>query len=113
CVRGQFSPHGIWMHLPPPFGGTTSVSYSLKKQFRTFNVGVGLNDGPRSCLPLTFAVYGDGKLLWKSRPVSSPADTQNCTGLSVQGVDKLTLEVSGSGEAQGTHAVWIEPYVME
>jgi hypothetical protein len=31
--------------------------------------------------------------------------------LSVQGIDKLTLEVSGSGDERGTHAVWIEPSV--
>jgi hypothetical protein len=105
--------HGIWMHLPPPQGGKASVSYSLNGEFRTFHAGVSLNDGPWKCIPITFTVFGDGKPLWRSRPVTSQADTQYCKDLDVRNIDRLTLEVSGVGEVQAAHAVWIEPYVMK
>ena len=110
-VQGHVSPHGLFMHLPPQAPQKTEVSYRLDKKYRTFSASVSLNDGPPNCIPLIFAVYGDGKLLWRSTPVTSQQDTQSCKNLSVQGVDKLTLQVSGFGDARGTHAVWIEPSV--
>jgi hypothetical protein len=113
CVRGRVSPRGIFMHLPPPNGGTVRVSYQLGKRFSTFNTAVSLNDGPPRCIPLTFAVYGDGRRLWESKPVASQPDGQSCLKLSVWGVDRLTLEVRGQGDERGTHAVWIEPYLTE
>jgi NPCBM/NEW2 domain len=112
-VQGKGSPHGIWMHLPPEAPQKTSVSYRLGKNFSTFNASVSLNDGPRDCTPMTFTVYGDGHPLWQSKPVAQQMDTQECKGLSVKDVEKLTLEVSGKGDARGTHAVWIEPSVSE
>lgn len=113
CVRGKVSLHGIFFHLPPPDGGRTSVTYRLGGRFRTFNSTVSLNDGPPACIPLTFTVYGDGRKLWQSAPVSSQADEQSCQALSVQGIDQLTLEVQGRGDVRGTHAVWVEPYLTE
>jgi hypothetical protein len=101
------------MHLPPQEPQTTSVSFRIGKRFSTFQTQVSLNDGPRDCAPLTFIVSGDGKVLWRSHPVTSQADTQTCTGLSVKGVETLTLEVSGPGDPRGTHAVWIEPSLAE
>jgi serine/threonine protein kinase len=111
-VKGQVSPHGIFMHLLHEEPQRASVSFRLGKRYSTFSTTVSLNDGPPECTPLTFAVYGDGRLLWESRPVSSQADTQACTGLSVQGVEKLTLEVRCQGDERGTHAVWLEPQLM-
>jgi serine/threonine protein kinase len=109
CVKGKVSPHGIWMHLPPTGRGVTSVSYRLGKQYRTFRTGVSLNDGPGRCTPLTFSVHGDGHILWQSDPVAIQEDEQSSPDISVKDVDKLTLEVNGSGSETGSHAVWIEP----
>jgi len=113
-VDGKASPHGIFMHLSA-LGEVkkSAISYRLDKQYWTFNTEVSLNDGPKECIPLTFTVSGDGKVLWQSKPVASQAATQACTGLSVQGIDKLTLELSGTGDERGTHGVWIEPYLMK
>lgn len=111
-VQQKVALHGIWMHLPPAQQNkVTSISYQLGGQYRTFNTEISLNDGPPTCTPLTFRVYGNGKVLWTSRPVESQADAQSCRHLSVRGIDKLTLEVSGQGEERSTHAVWIEPYL--
>jgi serine/threonine protein kinase len=108
-VKGEVSLHGIFMHLPPDRPQRASVSFFLGKRFSTFDASVSLNDGPPECDPMIFTVYGDGKVLWRSRPVSSQADTQSCKGLSIHNVEKLTLEVRGNGDERGTHAVWIEP----
>jgi hypothetical protein len=59
---------------------------------------------------VTFSVFGDGHLLWKSRPVSSQADADHCK-VSVKGVDQLTIEVDCPGFPGRAHAVWIDPYV--
>jgi serine/threonine protein kinase len=113
-IKGKHWPHGIFMHpAPPPADGEpVSLSYRLAKRYRNFCSLVSLNDGPmRSEVPLTFKVYGDGKLLKSSRPVSAQADTQ-CIEASVKGVDVLKIEVTCPAEPpKGAHAVWIEPFV--
>ena len=112
-VEGKRSLHGIGMHAARH--GSASASYGLRKQFDVFSAEVSLNDSSqRSPVPLTFAVYGDGQLLWQSRPVVTRADTQKCT-VSVKNVDVLQLRVM-SDQPPGTplfgaHGVWIEPAV--
>jgi len=110
-VNGTVSPNGIGMH--PSFAGPASVSYSLGKRYRTFETKVGLNDSsPGSDSPMTFYVYGDGNLLWKSKPVEAPQDLQECK-ISVQGVNALKLEVNAFGKARGAHGAWLEPALTE
>jgi hypothetical protein len=108
-VKGVTSPHGIFMHPPPPGGRPASVSYKLGKQYSTFQAQVSLNDGPpRSVTPLTFAVYGDGHVLWKSKPLSTQDQTQECK-VPVQNVDVLKIEVISLGDPRAGHGVWLEP----
>jgi hypothetical protein len=110
-VRGQVLPHGIFMHPPREPGTPASVTYSLRKGFTTFHAEVSLNDGPgRAEAPCTFWVYGDGRLLWQSSPVTSQQDAQACT-VSVEGVDQLRLAVTCQGPPRGAHAVWVDPCV--
>jgi serine/threonine protein kinase len=110
-VKGNISQHGIFMHAAPPHEGPARVSYRIGKQFSTLHVEVSQNDGPpRAMAPCTFLVYGDGKLLWNSRPVVSQEDTQT-EAIGVRGVETITLEVRCPGEPRGAHMVWIEPYL--
>ncbi len=111
-VHDQLSPHGIFMHPPMrPDGGAASLGYRLGKQYGHFYAETSLNDGPpESETPLTFSVFGDGRLLWRSRPVQSQADAERCA-ISVTGVDVLRLQVDCPGPPRGAHAVWVEPYV--
>jgi serine/threonine protein kinase len=110
-VQGRESPHGIFMHPPPAWEGTASLTYQLTGGFSTFRASVSLNDGPpRSETPFTFAIYGDNHRLWQSRPLSTQADTQNCA-ISVQGVMRLRLEVRSAGDPRAAHAVWFEPHL--
>ncbi len=113
-VRGEPSLHGIFMHPPPPpNSGNPRLAYSLNRQYDVFQADVSLNDGPmRSDTPLTFYLYGDGKLLWKSREVSSQDDSQTCN-VSIKNVGTLAIEIECPGEPRGAHAVWIEPRVSK
>jgi serine/threonine protein kinase len=114
-VHGVVAAHGIFMHPPgdDQEGQPASLSYSLGKAYQVFQTDVSFNDGPqRSELPCTFFVYGDGRLLWKSRPVSSQADAQPCL-VSVEGVDILRIVVVCPGPPHGAHAVWIDPRVIK
>jgi serine/threonine protein kinase len=112
-VRGKNSTHGIFMHAAPPHLGAASISYSLNKKYARLQADVSINDGPpRSESPVTFAVYGDGKLLWQSQPISSQGQGQSFS-VSVEGVDVLTLQVTCEGEPRGAHAVWVEPQVTK
>jgi serine/threonine protein kinase len=110
-VKGIVSPHGIGMH--PSFDGPASVSYSLGKQYQTFEAKVSLNDSsPGTDSPMIFNLYGDGRLLWKSTPVETADDTQTCK-VSVKDVDTLKLEVTGRKKLHGAHGVWLEPAVSK
>lgn len=112
-VRGVASPHGIWMHLPHEEPKQCGVTFRLDGKYRTFQTRVSLNDGPSNSIPLTFSIHGDGRLLWESKPVSSQADEQTSPTLNVQGVHRLRLSVTGTGDERGSHAVWIEPTLFQ
>ena len=112
-VGGQLSPHGIFMHAPPPpETGRSNVSFKLNKEYSKFRARVSLNDGPEaSSVPLVFAVYGDGVQLWHSYPVFMQRDGQKIE-ISVSDVNVLKLEITcPPGPIGGAHAVWIEPIV--
>jgi hypothetical protein len=113
-VQGKVSPHGIFMHPPPPDRGkVVSLSFDLRGQFETFQADVSLNDGPPPPQwPATFHVYGDGKLLWESKEVRSQQNAQRVR-VSVKGVQVLRLAVTCAGPGHGVHAVWIEPAVAK
>jgi hypothetical protein len=110
-VDGKVSPHGIGMH--PTWDGSVSLTYSLAGQFQEFRGEVSVNDSSKgSSSPMTFFVYGDGQILWKSKPVSGQEDGQSFV-VSVKGVKLLKLETAASGPVGGAHGVWIEPVVRK
>jgi serine/threonine protein kinase len=113
-VNDKQWPKGIFMHPPHPGeGNEASLTYSLRKEYKTFETKVSIGDTPdRAESPATFYVYGDGKLLWRSNPVWSRADEQACA-VSVQGIDRLKLATSCAGPPRGTHAVWLDPVVSK
>jgi len=110
-VRGVTSPNGIFMHPSPRPGAVASLSVEAGKRYRTFETQVSLNDGPRGGgPPVTFWVYGDGQLLWKSKPIHGQWELDRCQ-VSVENVNVLRIAVTCEGEPFGMHAVWIEPLV--
>jgi hypothetical protein len=110
-IEGRIYPHGIFMHPPPPHRGAASITFRIDRRFARFRTEVTLNDGPRQAeFPSIFSVYGDGRLLWRSAPISSQANRDRCL-IDITAVELLKLEVGCTGEPRGAHAVWIDPRV--
>jgi hypothetical protein len=116
-IKGQLMPHSIFMHGSPPHVGRlpSSITYRLGKRFDTLETEVSLNDlrhpGDKSRTEITFSIYGDEKLLWRSTPVVSQEDAQP-VAISVKDVEALKIEIlCADDDVHGAHAVWIEPRV--
>ncbi|HVW39451.1 MAG TPA: NPCBM/NEW2 domain-containing protein, partial [Pirellulales bacterium] len=106
-VNGQLSPKGLFM--PPPDKGAASVSYRLNKKALLFTADVGLNFPYRSSSnPLFFEVWGDGGLLWRSKPIKLAEDVDHCEA-PLGKIQILELRVLCPGDNFGAKAVWVEP----
>jgi serine/threonine protein kinase len=138
-VQGKRFTHSFFMHPPPPGGKgkdgpppqefekaqpepsdkaasvcSTSITFRLGKRYKVLHALVSMNDGPReSEAPMTFSVHGDGKLLWKSKPVLTQNDSQRLD-ISVAGIDVFKIEVTHPlAPGRGAHGVWIEPFLAK
>jgi len=113
-VAGKASPHGLFMHAVPGDDPQPAlVVYQLPKGYKTFGGRVGLNDTSMgSHTPMTFAVLGDDRPLWSSRPISEPEDEEPFA-VPVAGVAVLKLTVRVPGHHGGAHGVWVEPQLAK
>lgn len=98
-------------------GKSTYVTYDIEGKYTLFSVTVGINDsvnnkldGGKSKNPVIFSVVGDGKVIWKSKPLQRSGASQNCE-VNITGVKKFELRVSVLGDYIGSHAIWADPYV--
>jgi hypothetical protein len=110
-VESFRSPNGLGMH--PPGNGATVVKYRLGKQAAVFRALAALNDtSTADTSAALFDVLGDGKSLWRSRPITRAGKPQECS-VSIADVDVLELQVAVQGSYIGVHAVWIEPRLLQ
>jgi len=81
-----------------------------------FKASVGIPTmGDRTAIPgsaLTFEVLGDGKSLWKSKPINKRDVFEECE-ISLDKVKVLTLRVHCPGVNDWADGVWFEPFVVE
>jgi hypothetical protein len=111
-VNGVVSPKGLGMH-PPNAPDWAAARYRLNKEAAVFRAAVALNDTANDMRSTAvFEVYGDGELLWRSKPVARPHRPQQCK-VDVLGVDVLELRVRARGSYWGLHAVWVEPRLLQ
>jgi WD40 repeat protein len=118
-VNGKEQPHGLSMHALS--NASATAKYDLGKTAQTFLASVALNDSAgapnrppgrgRVPSPLRFLVLGDGKVLWRSKPVDVARNVQECK-VDVKGVEVLELRVDCPGLAVNAHAVWLEPRIL-
>jgi hypothetical protein len=106
-VDGKVSPKGLF--LPPPSRGAASVAYLVNKKARLFTADVGLNAPYNSIAsPMVFELWGDGGLLWRSKPVQNSQDADHCEA-PIGKIQILELRVLCPGSNSGAKAVWVEP----
>ncbi len=106
-ANGEEAPHGLGVH--PPSNGTSRLVYHLKGEFSRIEGRAGI-DGivPGSSTALTFDIWGDGKLLWRTGSVRSSRDLREFD-VDIDGVDELTLITHCPGSNHNAHAIWIDP----
>jgi S1-C subfamily serine protease len=110
-VNGRVYPKGLGLHANDP---PATATYRLAKSASVFRTAVSLNDFNEvaKTVPISFEVYGDGKLLWKSKAITTPGQTDDGQ-CDVTGVDELELRVrSSQRHAPGAHTVWLDPLVV-
>lgn len=113
-MNGEYVPHSIF--VAPQSKSAAQVRYSLGGRWAAFRASVGTptieeKTYPPSS-PLTFEVLGDGKSLWRSKPVTQLDTFQTCE-LNVTNVKTLTLLVHCPDANNWARAVWFEPILIE
>lgn len=112
-MDGEEVPHCIFIH--PEKGGEGQASFALGGKATAFRAALGIpkytDPQYNPAAPVTFEVLGDGKVLWKSEPVTKMDEFQTCT-VNVERVKTLTLRISAR-DYGWAHAVWFAPIVTE
>jgi hypothetical protein len=106
--NGRFSEHNLWAH-PPSDNSSAHLAYQLDGKFRVLHgdSGIGGQNSPAGS-PLSFRILGDGKVLWRSKPVRQPG-ISNSFRVNVGKVKKLELFVDCPGSNFSAWALWLEP----
>ncbi|MEX2186605.1 MAG: ankyrin repeat domain-containing protein [Pirellulales bacterium] len=106
------TPHAIWL-APPEDKKPSHVAYALDRKFRFFQGFVALADSAelKGEQSVTFRIVGDGKELWKSAELSRAGEHRNFR-VDVGEVAKLELFVDCKAAAEGAHAIWVEPKLV-
>jgi serine/threonine-protein kinase len=111
-VNGTLARKGLSTY--PPSGGAAQVSYRLGKRYNHFKTGVGLHGrGWFSGSVVTFTVFGDGAVLWQSKPIRDYSEPPQECNVKVTGVNVIELQVTCTGESNGVWPVWIDPAVRK
>jgi len=117
-VAGDKPAHSLEVHptlLSPGVCGST-VTYDLKDEFLCLYGAAGIADiyekqakKDKANSPMVFEIHGDGKQLWKSRPLQKSPELEFFR-VSISGVKTLTLKVDCClGDIGCAWAVWVEP----
>ncbi|HET7746450.1 MAG TPA: NPCBM/NEW2 domain-containing protein [Vicinamibacteria bacterium] len=107
-VAGRTYPRGLGTHAG------SEVRYDLAGAFRRFTAQVGIDDEVRPEKPnqAVFEVWGDGRSLWSSGPVTHGA-APVMVEVDVTGVRELVLKVlPGTDGAGNDHADWLVPRLI-
>lgn len=88
------------------------VTYDLGGKVRRFSGSVAMNDSAGTfAATVTFIIVGDGKELWRSKPLRSTRVLQDFSVI-VKNVRTLDLQVKCDGTGHNAHCVWVEPRVQ-
>jgi S1-C subfamily serine protease len=118
-LAGKESPKGIFAHPKP--NGKSKVAYNLTGgKYKYFEATVGVDDARNTpgnpgrsyeFSPLTFEVWGDGNMLWRSQPFTPGSQPQTCRVMLPE-VSLLELLIQCPGHANYAWAVWGDPSLV-
>jgi hypothetical protein len=114
--KGKAAPKALAM--VPHNNGIARVKYRLEGGYKILKGAGAMADlHPRvpdkqAATPFTFMVFGDGRLLWQSKPMQRPGDGEEFR-LSVAGVKELELRVNCPGSAYSAWAAWLDPALLK
>jgi hypothetical protein len=111
-VQDRAFPYGISACPPDSLKESWRVSFVAGGEFRRLRGGCGLNDYVAAPWgKIAFSVWGDGKKLWESTPLSG--GTRSAVfDVDVSKVKVLTLETRVvEGSHLHCHAVWLDPWL--
>lgn len=108
-IGGLLHMHCLALHAGNA-GDDAKLRYDLGRAWSTLRGSVALNDtsSNTSSAPLVFQVFGDSKLLWASKVITTVADTQTFE-VKVKGVKDLQLVIQCDGVNRSAHSVWVDP----
>lgn len=105
-LRGEKYPQVLWAH--PQDKAPSHYAFNLSRKYTQLSGKAAINDiqsVERALRPQVFAIYGDNRLLWKSKPLQQRRQSE-AFEVSVRNVRTLHLWVSGGG--YGAHALWVD-----
>jgi hypothetical protein len=106
-IRGKTPKHAL--SASPPSFGSSEVVYDLAGKYKTFHGGVAIADSSLDGHnPITFVVWGDNKVLWKSKVFTRPGNVERFK-IDIRRIKTLRLQVECPQDHRYRHAVWIEP----
>jgi hypothetical protein len=105
-LGGRTYAHGIGVHA------RAEIIWSLGGKYETFAATIGIDDAVGDHGSGDFQVFGDGRQLFASGPLSG-RDAPRAIRVSIAGVDKLTLIVEPAGNADvGDWADWADARII-
>lgn len=113
-MKGEAAPHSLY--IVPITRSHCELNYVLAGKYTRLIADIGVpkledfSENPAS--GLVFEVMGDGKSLWKSKPVTKLDEYQHLD-VKLDKVKTLTLRVNCPGANAWARSVWFEPMVIE
>lgn len=104
---GRRFPKGLSMVPGDGPGGYAGAKFHVAGRATRLEAGIALDDTAAPHTPVTFEVWGDGRRLWQSVPVSEKAKALLCR-VDLTGVEVVELRTV-AGFHFGVHAVWLDP----
>ena len=98
-----------WEHKP------ALVAFRLNRKFQTLRGKAGLNGhmgNTESSMPIIFTIYGDKRVLWKSKPLQKRGEFEEFN-VEVEKVKVLTLSTQTGARNQWAHAVFADVVLVE
>ncbi len=105
-LKGEKYAQVLWAH--PQDNAPSHYAFTLNRKYSKLAGKAAINDiksVDRAQKPQVFAIYGDKRLLWKSRPLQDKLESQEFS-VNVSNVRTLHLRVEGGG--YGGHALWVD-----